>query len=143
MIYNYESKVFGAASVTIESSLKNPNQFREAVILETIRSLPEEKRKEFLKSEEAKLMLSEGFISDDGMENLNSCDEMDNIHKMAVCHVAKESEDPLWDELMRARMEERRIFNALIEKYGAEAKTFAENANKDFVNKYVPEYFRK
>ena len=47
-----ESAVFGGPNAVLEGALKNPNQFREAVIYESINSLSENKIKEFVKSDE-------------------------------------------------------------------------------------------
>lgn len=137
-----DSSVFGAADIKLESALKNPNQFREAVIFETLNGLPSAKRKEFIKSNEAKTMLTEGLITKDMLDRLAS--ESDNsVLKTTVCHMAKENGDPIWDEFVRCRIEERRIMNELIAKYGEDAKPIADNADKDFVEACIPEYFRK
>ena len=136
------SSIFGAADIKLESALKNPNQFREAVIFETLNGLPSAKRKEFIKSNEAKTMLTEGLITKDMLDRLAS--ESDNsVLNTTVCHMAKENGDPIWDEFVRCRMEERRIMNELIAKYGEDAKPIADNADKDFVEACIPEYFRK
>ena len=136
------SSVFGAADIKLESALKNPNQFREAVIFETLNGLPSAKRKEFIKSNEAKTMLTEGLITKDMLDRLAS--ESDNsVLKTTVCQMAKENGDPIWDEFVRCRIEERRIMNELIAKYGEDAKPIADNADKDFVEACIPEYFRK
>ena len=136
------SSVFGSADVKLESTLKNPNQFREAVLFEALNSLSASKRKEFVKSNEARTMLTEGLITKDMLDRL--ADESDNgVLKTTVCHMAKENGDPAWDELVRHRIEERRIMNDLIAKYSEKAKPIADNADKDFVESCIPEYFRK
>ena len=136
------SSVFGAADIKLESALKNPNQFREAVIFETLNGLPSAKRKEFIKSNEAKTMLTEGLITKDMLDRLASESDT-SVLKTTVCHMAKENGDPIWDEFVRCRMKERRIMNELIAKYGEDAKPIADNADKDFVEACIPEYFRK
>ncbi len=136
------SSIFGSSDIKLESALKNPNQFREAVLFEALNSLSISKRKEFVKSNEAKTMLNEGFITKDMLDRLTN--ESDNgVLKTTVCHMAKENGDPAWDELVRHRMEERRIMNELIAKYSTDAKPIADNANKDFIESCIPEYFRK
>lgn len=140
-IENATSKIFGSANIKLESSLKNPNQFREAVLFEALNNLPIAKKKEFIRSNEARVMLTEGIITKDMLERLTS--ESDNgVLKTTVCHMAKENGDPIWDEFVRHRIEERRLMNELIEKYGKEAQPIADNANKDFVEACIPEYFR-
>lgn len=137
----YESKVFGAADVKMEGTLKNPNQFRDAVIFESLSHLSSSKIKEFVDSDEAKFMMNEGLISADVLDRL--CQEDDNkLLKTTVCHMAKENNDPLWDNLVQTHIQERRILNDLLEKYGEAAKPIAENANRTFVESCIPEYFR-
>ena len=87
-------------------------------------------------------MINEGLISQDVLERLvNTSDK--NILKTTVCHMAKENGDPIWDEFVKARIQERRIMNDLLEKYGKDAKVIADNAEKEIVNASIPEYFRK
>jgi len=137
----YESKVFSGADVKMEGTLKNPNQFRDAILFEHLSHLSGSKVREFISSDEAKFMLSEGIISADVLDRL--CEEDGNkLLKTTVCHMAKENGDPLWDELVQAHIQERRVLNDLLEKYGEEAKPVAENANKTFVEACIPEYFR-
>lgn len=136
------SNVFGPANVKLESALKNPNQFREAVIFESLSHLPAAKKKEFVHSKEAKAMLEEGIITADMLDRL-AADADTGIFKTAVCHMAKENDDPIWDEFVKCRTQERRLLNQLIEKYGKDAKNVADDAAKDFVEGCIPAYFRK
>ena len=129
--------LFGGNDAIIEGALKNPNQFRDAVLFESLNSLPTAKKKEFVNSKEAKTMLQEGLISTEVLERLSA--EADNgVLKTTVCHMAKENGDPAWDELVKHRIEERRLLNDLIEKYGDKAKVIADNADKEFVEAYIP-----
>ena len=143
MFYNnVSSSVFGGANVKLESALKNPNQFREAVICESIRSLPPEKIKEFCSSEEAKAMINEGYITQDTIERLaDGCDT--GVFKTTVCHMAKEADDPDWDAFVMHQIESRRLMNDMIAKYGDKAKDIADNVQTDFVEACIPAYFRK
>lgn len=135
------SSIFGGANVVMESALKDPNQFRNAILFESLSSLPESKIKEFINSEEAKTMLTEGLITQDALERLVS-EKDTGILKTTVCHMAKENGDPLWDELVKHRIEERRLLNDMIEKYKEDAKPLVNGAKKDIIDKCIPEYFR-
>lgn len=136
-----ESVVFGAADIHMEGALKNPNQFRDAILYESLSSLSSDKIHEFIDSKEAKMMLDKELISPEVLERL--ANRGDCVLKTTVCHMAKENGDPMWDELVRLHMQERRLMNDLIEKYAEEAKPVAESAVKTFVESCVPEYFRK
>ena len=136
-----ESVVFGGADVHMEGALKNPNQFRDAILYESLNSLSSDKVKEFVGSNEAKFMVEEGLMSPETLERL--ANQGDSLLKTTICHMAKENGDPMWDELVRLHMQERRVMNDLIEKYADEAKPVAESAIKTFVEACIPEYFRK
>lgn len=133
--------VFGEASETINATLKNPNQFREAVVLEALRNLPAAKRKEFSNSKEAKFMIEEGIITQEMLDRLNESKDCSTM-KIAVCNIAKENNDPLFDELLSLRIQERRVMNELIEKYHVAAEPVAANADADIVDRSIPAYFR-
>lgn len=142
MIYDTQvSSVFGGSSVHMESTLKNPNQYKEAVIESTLSSLPKKKLNEFVNSKEAKMMLNEGIISQDCLDRL-ACTNDNGLVKTTVCHLAKENGDPVWDEFVRCRIEERRLMNELLSKYGDEAKPVVVKVEKEVLEASIPEYFR-
>ena len=140
MIYS-SSKVFGGPQVVMEGTLKNPNQYRNAVLFESLSMLPEDKRKEFINSQEAKFMMENDMISPETLDRLMSDDD-NRMLKTTICHMAKENGDPLWDDLVQARIQERRVMNDLIAKYGEEAKPVMETNVKKFIETCIPEYFR-
>lgn len=136
-----ENSIFGPGDAKLEGvTFKNPNQYREAIIYESLSSLPESKIKEFVVSEEAEMMVNNGIISTDDIERLSNYKDTDILYT-TICNMAKEDGDPLWDELVKARIEERRIMNELIEKYQEEAKPYAEKAKEEFVENFIPKYF--
>ena len=137
--------IFGGPSVKMEGTLKNPHQFRDAILFEHLSSLPTEKIKEFVSSQEAKFMLSKGHISPDVIDRLNEhvANGNNNAFKLTVCHIAKESNDPLWEQLVACRLHERNIMNAIVEKYAEEADPISKTAHQAFVESCIPEYFRK
>lgn len=140
MIYS-NSKIFGEPQAVMEGTLKNPNQYRNAVLFESLSTLPENKRKEFVNSQEAKFMMENDIISPETLDRLIAGDD-NRLLKTTICHMAKENGDPLWDELVQARMLERRVMNNLLAKYADEAQPVVEGAARKFVETCIPEYFR-
>ena len=130
-------------SVQIQGVLKNPNQFREAVIFEHMSHKDPATIKSFCYSSEAKAMIESGAITYDTLDRLSKKADMDNkTINTAVCHVAKENDDDLWDQLVKARAEERRIMNELLEKYREEVGPIAINARTEIIEKCIPSRFR-
>ena len=137
-----ESVVFDEAA-ELKVVLKNPNQFREAVIYEHLSHMDPSKIKSFINSREAKAMIEAGTITYDTLDRLQhkaNCN--DTAINTAVCHVAKENDDDLWDQLIAARAEERRIMNELLDKYRNEVETVATNARTEIIDKCIPASFR-
>lgn len=136
-----QSNVFGNGNGVIESVLKNPNQYRDAVLYESLASLTQSKLNEFVDSDEAKMMIDKELISQDTLERLAN-EHKNSLVDTTVCHMAKENGDPMWDELVKLRIEERRVMNELIDKYSDQAKPVVDNAQTDFIEACIPEYFR-
>ena len=130
-------------SVEIQGTLKNPNQFREAVIYEHMSHKDPATIKTFCNSSEAKAMVEAGTITYDTLDRLAKKANMDDkVINTAVCHVAKENEDDLWDQLVKTRAEERRIMNELLDKYRADVGPIATNARTEIIEKCIPSKFR-
>lgn len=140
MIFDTKKSLFDEGT-KLTTHLKNPNEYREAMINEAIKGLSRKKINEFVNSEEAKYMVSEGYITDDTIKDIEDCPK-NNCFKVAVCHIAKERNDELWNKLVDLRLQERRIMNLLVEKYKDEAKNNVNNMENDVINKCIPEYFR-
>lgn len=127
---------------SINAVLKNPNEFKEAVIFEYMSHKDPTTLRSFIHSPEAKAMIEAGAITYDTLDRLeNKCR---NPHAMnaAICHVAKENEDELWDELIKVRAEERRLLNALRDKYADKVGPLANNARDEIIAKYIPDKFK-
>ena len=135
------SALFGASDVIMESALKNPNQYRNAILFESLSSLSDDKLNEFVNSQEAKVMVNEGILTQETIERLAS-DHNDSFINTTVCHMAKENGDPEWDAIVKCRIEERRLLNELIERYKDKAEVVVNGAKKEIVEGCIPDYFK-
>ncbi len=145
MIYSTSgvtSKVFGEATATMDTPLRNPNQYKEAVICEAIAELPESDIKKFVASPEAKALEDNGTLSPEALDRLAAIKDQKQL-MIAVCHMAKEAADPLWDEMVACKVQERRIFNDMVAKYGAPARKVVDTTQKDIVETCIPRQFKK
>lgn len=141
--FSYSESMIFSEGAELQVVLKNPNQFREAVIYEHLSHLDPYKIKSFVNSREAKAMIEAGTITYDTLDRLqHKANVGNNVVGTAVCHVAKENEDDLWDQLVAARAEERRIMNELLDKYRDRVETIATNAHNEIIEKCIPANFR-
>ena len=142
MHVSYSSMVFDE-SAQIKTVLKNPNQFREAVIYDHISHLDRPTVSKFIRSPEAKAMIEAGTITYDTLDRLaRVAGHKDKSLNMAICHHAKEEGDELWDELVKAKAEERRIMNELLDKYRSEVEPLAFNAYNEIIESCIPSEYR-
>lgn len=136
------SAVFGESATFKDKPLKEKNPLREAFVVNELSHLDSKTLKEFAYSPEAKYMLENEIISYDALDNLCKRNFEDKEAEMVICHMAKENEDETWNALLRCRMEERRLMNELIAKYGEDARPYAKKCHDEYVNKCVPKHFR-
>ena len=143
MIYKAnESGVFSEnTDIRDNLKLKDIKPLREAFVINELSHLPQKKLQEFVKSKEAKTMLEMEIISPEALEQLSKDAYKDKAAEFMCCHMAKETGDDRWDELVSLRAKERAIMNSLIRDYMADAKPYCQNYRKDFVVKNVPKEF--
>ena len=141
--FNPNTSVFGGTDIVIEGvTLRDPNQYRDAIIYSHFMRMPVQKLKQFCVSEEAKILLNENIISQDMLDDFaQKCKQGDYPVDLQVCHTAKLNGDPLWDELVDARTKERRILNDLITKY-ANGDNIPSDIETGVIESCIPEYFR-
>lgn len=131
-------------NASLKVTLKNPNRFREAVIYEHLSHLSPARIKSFIYSQEAKAMVEAGTITYDTLERLQKkSDEKDKTIRTAVCDVAMGNDDELWNQLVAARAEERRIMNALLAKYQKEVDPLALNAREEIIKSCIPAEYQE
>lgn len=141
--FSYTESMLFNENAEIKTVLKNPNQFREAVIYEHLSHMDPTKIKVFVNSAESRAMLEAGTITYDTLDRLQKKADVNNTCvNTAVCHVAKENDDDLWDQLVAARAEERRIMNELLDKYRNDVESLATNARTEIIEKCIPSNYR-
>ena len=136
----FKESVLGGTDVVMENTLRDPNQYREAVLFEALASMPAKRIHEFVISPEAKMMVTEGILKQETIDRLAS-HHNDKILNTTILQLAKEADDPLWKQLVASRIAERRVMNELLDKYGDQAHTVADNAYENFVAPNLPKYF--
>lgn len=143
MLFNNLSNSQLFTEGTISGSLKNPNEFREAVLYEELSRLPEPRLKEFLVSKEAKMMMENEILSDEVMERLHDGFGHQHCLKSAICQLAKENDDPEWKEFVHSMLNTRHHFNNLVQRYAEQATPLAKTAKAEYIDgTTIPEYFK-
>lgn len=125
----------------IQAELKNPGELLESYILDELCHLTDEKKQEFINSQEATAMVEAGIISRKTLIRLSRSDDLSRRMKMAAFQLAKDSDDMLWNQLVKNRMKERELIEKITNKYGSRAGKAAKIGQKDYLSKKIPVAF--
>lgn len=127
----------------INESLKNPGELLESYIFDELSHLTDEKKQEFINSDEAKEMEEAGIIGRRTLVRLSKQDDLARRHKMAAFQLAKENDDPLWNLLVKNRIKERELINKITTKYASRATRVAKIGQKDYLKTRMPKNFMR
>lgn len=139
---NAPSRVFAEGGNLGSKPLKDRDALREAFVYHELSHMSKKDLKTFAKSKEAKYMLENEIISYNTLERLVNDEYGDRAKEFAVCHLAKENDDERWNALCRAREEERRLMNELLDEYSEEATRIADRYRQDYINPSIPKIYR-
>ena len=123
--------------------LENPNAYTEALIFSEAAALPQEERKAFIESEEAKVLLEKKLLSRKTLVRLSKQDDLARRVKMAAFQIAKQKKDQLWAKLVKNRVIERQLIRKIVQKYQNQAVRLAKQGQRDYVkvaagSKFLP-----
>lgn len=134
--------IFGNGSTLVmENELKNQEELLEAYIYDEISRLSDEKREEFVNSQEAQGMLEAGLISRKTLVRLSKNDDLERRIGMAAIQLSKESDDALYDQLIKVRIKERELLDKINAKYVNRATRVAKIGQKDYLKNKMPVAF--
>lgn len=128
---------------TITETLQNPGELLESYIYDELCYLSDEKKQEFINSEEAKVMEEAGLISRRTLVRLSKQDDLSRRLRMAAFQLAKEKDDALWKKLVANRVKERELISAISAKYGSKATQVAKIGQRDYLKQKMPLAFMR
>lgn len=135
--------IYSASNDKMDQELKNPNALLESMIFDELCHLSDDKKTEFINSNEATVMIEAGLINRKTLVRLSKSDDLSRRTKMAAFQLAKENDDMLWTQLVKNRMKERELISKIVNKYGSKAERSAKIGQKDFLTKKIPLAFMR
>lgn len=95
--------------------------------------MPEKVRTQLLESTEVKALIEKGLIGRKTMVKLSKLDDLERRTGMAGIQMAKENNDVLYDQLIKNRIKERKLLNAIDRKYASKASRVAKASQKTYI----------
>ena len=133
--------IFSPNQVVMENELSNVNELLESFIYDEISRNSDEKRKEFVNSEQAQAMVEAGIIGRKTLVRLSKMDDLERRIGMAAIQLSKESNDSLYDQLIKVRIKERELLEKINNKYANKATRVAKIGQKDYLKNKMPVAF--
>lgn len=140
--YDGSSAVFTEGGEIGGKPLKDRNALKEAFVYNELSHMSRKDLKEFATSKEAKYLIENEIISYNTLERLVNDQYGDRAKDFFVCHMAKESEDERWNDLLAVRERERQLMDDLYKTYGEQAELCAKTYREDYVNSTVPNHYK-
>lgn len=127
-----------SGSDSIDQELKNPNELLEAYIADELSFCSESQLEEFMNSSECKAMEEAGLISRKTLIRLSKNDDLSRRTKMAAFQLAKEANDPLWNQLVKVQMKRRDLISKIMTKYSSRATKAAKIGQRSYLKNKMP-----
>lgn len=93
----------------------------------------DELREEFFDSELPEALMEAGIVSKKTLVRLSKKDDLSRRKKMVVLQMAKEANDPMYNQLVKLRKKERTIMGKLYMKYSNRATKAAVRGQKNYL----------
>ena len=118
-------------SKDVEMNL-NMDELQEAFFYDDHYSDSDEEKRELL--ENADTLLEGKKVSRKTIVRLNKNDDLTRRTSMAALQLAKDNNDPLWQKLVKNRIQERKLLAAIKKKYGGKANAAARKGQRAYVS---------
>lgn len=119
----------------INEEFRDPTLLEQVFIADEIAHLPEDKIHEFCQpGGVGEQLVKEAKLSKKTLVRLNKQDDLTRRTKMGALLLAKEKGDPLYDKLVKNRMQKRDIVDKIMKKYGNKGKQVAKQAQAEYLH---------
>lgn len=125
------------------TNIYNPKILEEMFLVEELENtLTESEIKEFLNSEECKIMVEEGDLSTGSVMYLSKIDDLTRRTNIAALQMSRSANDSLYKEFEKVMKKKNDILAKIYKKYAIQAKKDAKDAQREFIKK-VPNRFKR
>ena len=143
--------LFGPNRNSIQESYENDfadvdmQKYISECILDELEGLPDERKQEFINSNEAAQMIEEGLIGKNTLVRLSKTDDLSRRIKLAALQLAEDKEDKLFEKWQYFRSKVKEYEDKIADKYSMKSTRMAKIAQRDYLknNKISSAFMRK
>lgn len=119
---------------TNDAELVNVNELMEMFLVDELSRMPKEQLQEFCApGGPADALVEANILRRKTIVRLSKADDEERRATLAAFKLAKDAKDPLWDKLVKNRVKEKELIQAIKNKYGNKAERAAKLGQKEFL----------
>lgn len=114
-------------------SSRGMQELLEASLVEKVCLMDDAEKKEYLSSDEFRMLEEAGKVGRRSLVRINKMDDLTRRTHLASLQKAKEMGDSDWDMLRKNRIKERQLLNRIYKKYASRVRRDAVKAQKRLI----------
>lgn len=127
------SNLYGTTHIASIEEAANSNSLLELYLVDDILKGTSEEIKNFCESEEAQILVEKQVLNKPTLHRLSKEDDLKRRIKLTSYQLAKDSNDPNWNKLVKYQKLRKQYAQNILNKYGNKAERIAKIAQKNYI----------
>lgn len=127
------SNLYGTTHIASIEEAANSNSLLELYLVDDILKGTSEEIKNFCESEEAQILIEKQVLNKPTLHRLSKEDDLKRRIKLTSYQLAKDSNDPNWNKLVKYQKLRKQYAQNILNKYGNKAERIAKIAQKNYI----------
>lgn len=124
--------IFGTEALE-ENLMGGNSELVEMFLIDEISRMDSDTIQQFCESAEAEALVEANVLRKPTLVRLGKKDDAKRRKKLAAFQLAKENKDPNWAKLCKNRITEKKLINAIMQRWGTKAERNANLAQKQYI----------
>ena len=125
--------LYGTTHIASIEEAANSNSLLELYLVDDILKGTSEEIKNFCESEEAQILIEKQVLNKPTLHRLSKEDDLKRRVKLTSYQLAKDSNDPNWNKLVKYQKLRKQYAQNILNKYGNKAERIAKIAQKNYI----------
>ncbi len=125
--------LYGTTHIASIEEAANSNSLLELYLVDDILKGTSEEIKNFCESEEAQILIEKQVLNKPTLHRLSKEDDLKRRIKLTSYQLAKDSNDPNWNKLVKYQKLRKQYAQNILNKYGNKAERIAKIAQKNYI----------
>lgn len=119
-------------SVVLEQELSNPDSLYTSFLIDEVAHMDDEARNKFL-AEQAPILEAKGILGKRTIVRLSRMDDLSRRKNVAAIQLAKDKNDRLWIDALKARKKYKEYLAKIYVKYDSKSNQVAKKGQQEYI----------